>query len=199
MSAEAETAFGTVTQETGYPYDGDVLLRVPEGEYGLALRIPGWARDWRIEVNGEAVFSPEVQAGYSHLRRTWRKGDLIELSLKTEVRLVRAHPAAQENCGRVAVMRGPIVYCAEQADNGRFVKDIAIRRDASFTEAKNEALGVPVLRAIGTRSAEAERGGMPLYSDAPAQRAEAPVTFIPYFAWCNRGEGEMCVWVMEGE
>ena len=194
MDCDARTRFGPVVQRTDYPFGGTATLTMPAGGYALAVRLPGWAREWRLYVNGRA-FAPEVRGGYAYVRRVWNAGDEVLLQLPMEVRLVRAHPAVREDCGRVAVMRGPILFCAEQEDNGRWLADVAVRRGAAFEYGRDEALGVPTLATVGTR--RSKRAEAALYSDVPVRRIDAPVTLIPYFAWCNRGEGEMRVWLME--
>jgi len=192
MGCEAETKFGKLEMETDYPFDGRVLVRLAEGEYAVALRVPGWCRKWSIEVNGVAV-KAEAEDGYVHICRKWNAGDVIALDMDMPIRFVQAHPAVHEDCGRVAVMRGPIVYCLEEQDNGKYLKDIRITAGGKREIGFNDELGVPVIRLDATRREWAEDG--PLYMDfeAPARKTVEAV-FIPYYAWANRDEGEMLVW-----
>ncbi len=197
MPCEAQTRFGTLTMETGYPYDGKIALTVGfDSEVTIGLRIPGWATAYTLQVNGQP-YKATLRNGYALITHSWSAGDTITLDLPMEVRLLRAHPALQEDCGRVAVMRGPIVFCAEGVDNGAHLKDIAIRPSMPFTYAWNEALNVPMLRTTATRSVWPEKTR--IYTSDPVKRIGASLTLIPYFAWANRGESEMLVWLLERE
>lgn len=158
MTCQAETAFGPVHMETKYPYDGRILLTLPAGAYDVGLRIPGWCREWKLEKNGE-ILSPENRDGYVRLAGSWAEGDQLRLTLEMPVRLVQAHPAVHEDCGRVAVTRGPLVYCMEECDNGKYLKDVRIRRNGTPSFAENPQLGVTEIRlpASGPGVAGGER------------------------------------------
>ena len=109
------------------------------------------------------------------------------------VRLVQAHPAVHEDCGRVTVMRGPIVYCLEEQDNGKWLKDIRIcaagKREIGF----NKELDVPVINIEATRRVWPD--DEPLYMELTVpERKPVTAVFVPYYAWANRDEGEMLVW-----
>jgi len=184
-----------IRQETRYPWDGAVRIAVePEkpAELTVLARIPGWARNEPVptdlyrfgdkfegkptlKVNG-APLAIDLVEGYARIRRVWAIGDILDLELPMPVRRVVAHPAVKADEGRVALQRGPVVYCAEGADNGGRVLDLAIPDEAGFTAKFDPALldGVVVL------SGSAGWG--------------RPVRLIPYCAWANRGPGEMAVW-----
>ncbi len=171
-----------LSQETQYPWDGKVAIRVePEqaAEFDLALRIPAWCENARIAVNGRPVEKAEIHKGYARLRRAWQRGDAVQVDLPMPVQRIEAHPLVKANAGRVAIQRGPIVYCFEQVDNGGPVKDIVLARDPKFTvDHKPDLLGgVTVVRAR-------DRDGRTL-------------TAIPYYAWDHRRPGEMIVWVRQ--
>src|SRR5262249_27733510 len=110
-----------VRQETAYPWDGTIQIRVePEvpAEFGLNLRIPGWSRQALVSVNGENVhLDDSLQNGYLHLARRWEAGDQIALCLEMPIDRIYAHPDVGADTGRVALQRGPLVYCLETADN----------------------------------------------------------------------------------
>ena len=163
------------------------------GAYAVCLRVPGWSKECRLTVNGSPA-DAEMRNGYACVRRAWREGDELELTLDMRVRLIRANPAVHEDCGRVAVNRGPLVYCAEEQDNGDCLKDIAIWRDQAFETAWDDQLRVMTVACDGLRSDWPE--GV-LYSDALCAEKAVRVRLIPYFAWANRGEGEMQVWLRE--
>ena len=186
---------------SGYPWDGDVRVRTQSaGRYALALRVPGWCRGWSLRINGERANS-ELEKGYAYLRRDWAVGDEVNLEFDMPVALVRANPAVRENIGKIAVTRGPLVYCLEEADNGADLHRIALSKDAQFEVRRQPELlgGVTTLHCSGERLQAPGFETDALY--APADRAlsldPVPLTWIPYYAWTNRGQGEMTVWVRE--
>jgi DUF1680 family protein len=192
MDCAADTRFGSLSMRTGYPFDGKIEISPPAGAYSIALRIPGWAKDWTLAVNG-APAEHSLREGYAYLNRAWAAGDALTLNLALHVRLVAAHPALHEDCGRVAVMRGPIVYCLEEQDNGKYLKDIKLARGGAPTVSTDAALNVPVIDLPASRRSWPDSA--PLYMDF-SESVRLPMTarFIPYFAWANRDEGEMLVW-----
>ena len=194
MSLEGETAFGRVTMQTEYPYEGAVKLCLGgAGRYTVAVRIPAWAKSYALKAAGEAVTDVPVD-GYVYMARDWSAGDVIELDLEMAVRRVQAHPAVHDDCGRVAIMRGPLVFCAEEQDNGENLKDIILPKTSAFREGWNEELNEPVLKADAQRRKWPEKA--PLYlQDWDEEREDVELTLIPYYAWANRGEGEMLVWL----
>ena len=180
-----------LTQETSYPWSGAVKLTIDPSEpteFALHLRIPGWARNEPVpsdlyryldrpdapvtlRVNGEPV-AVESNQGFAVVRRNWRSGDTVELDLPLPVRRVMSHENIEDNRGRVAVERGPLVYCAEGIDNGGAALDLALPDDAPLVVERDEGLlgGMTKIRSDG-------------------------VTLIPYYAWSHRGAGEMNVWL----
>ena len=192
----------TVRQTTDYPWDGKVTLDVTvdaPAEFALALRLPGWCRNPSLSVNGEKIALDAVtEKGYAYLKRTWTSGDRAELELPMPVEFVRSHPQVRENAGKIALQRGPLVYCLEEADNGNNLRDIRVSRDASFIARFEPDLlnGVVVLEGSGWRSlqdGEAES----LYSAEPLSFRQVTVKAVPYYAWANREPGEMLVWIQE--
>lgn len=184
---------------TNYPWQGSVRLDVLSGgKRALALRVPGWCRRWTVKVNGEAV-SAAPEDGYIVLRRDWQSGDAVELDLDMPVRVVRANPRVREDAGKVALQRGPVVYCLEEADNGGDLHNVRLAGlSGCETRWEPDTLnGVVTVSVPGLRE-KPDGWGETLYDDRPAPEAD-PVTlrFIPYYAWANRGLGEMRVWVRE--
>jgi DUF1680 family protein len=189
-----------VRQVTRYPWDGQIELEIePEQptEFTLCLRIPGWSRGEvvpsdlyhyldpasaatapALHVNGDPVDATPTR-GYAHIRRTWHAGDRVSLALPMPVRRVGAHPNVEANRGRVAIERGPMVYCVEATDNGGNLH-AAHLHDA--TQLQPEL--VPD-----------ELGG---YVKLVTTHADAPLTFIPYHLWGHRDFGEMAVWLLRG-
>lgn len=197
MGCEAETKFGKITQTTSYPYEGTVEYRMPEGAdtFTLAVHLPAWAEEgYTLTLNG-GLYEVNPKDGYLYITREWKPTDVLKLEMPFGARLVYANPAVHEDCGRVAVMRGPIVYCAEEVDNGRYVKDIAVSAEAEYTAEWCDELQAPILRTIGSRRVWPNNN--PLYTSKPAKRMHTEIVLIPYACFANRGETEMSVWLLE--
>ena len=187
--------------ETNYPRDGEISVTAAmeqPARFPLNLRVPAWCPGWTLKLNGEAL-EPAVTGGYITLTRTWNPGDRLELSLEMPVSFVSAHPRIYEDAGKAAVSRGPLVYCLEEADNGRNLHLLRLgdARPEDCTAAwKPEKLGgIVEITTPGLRESE-EGWGDTLYSAGKPVRSEpAALTWIPYYAWANRGPGEMRVWI----
>jgi DUF1680 family protein len=192
-----------LTQETKYPWEGKVRLVFDEVEsdtpFAVCLRIPGWARDAGIRVNGDHLDVPAEPSSYARIERRWRAGDTIELQLPMPVRMIVADPRVEQTRNQVAVMRGPIVYCLESIDLPEDVRfeDVHIPRGAKWTAHFEPDLlrGVTVLETQGVVPPRSEPAGG-LYREMPAgEPRRIAVRLIPYFAWNNRGEPKMNVWL----
>lgn len=204
--AELQTSGGKVklTQTTNYPWGGNVRFEVqPEGEgrFTLALRLPDWCPEASLQVNGEVVEleGALLQDGYIRLARQWCAGDVVELKLAMPVTRMYSHPLVRGNAGKVALQRGPLVYCLEQADNGANLHELVLPREAELhAEYEAELLGgIVTVRTEAVRITGPDWDGG-LYSASPRLTEQpAALKFIPYYAWANRGEGEMMVWVRE--
>ncbi len=173
---------------------GEVVQERPL-RFALHLRVPGWCRRFTLAVNGKRV-AVRVRKGYVAVRRLWRTGDKLLLQLAMPVRLTRANPHVRQMAGRVAVERGPLVYCLEGTDHKHAVlDDIALPLRARWTVVQRPQLlgGVAVLRTRGL-AAKPWRSG--LYAEAQTV-ADQPVniTAVPYCVWDNRAPGEMRVWL----
>ena len=200
----------TITQHHRYPWDGDLTIGVDPGtarEFTLHLRIPGWARNrpvpgdlYRdlttssdsvtIRVNGVSV-SPPLEAGYAVLRRLWRPGDVVELELPLSVRRVVAREALQDDRGKTALERGPIVYCLEGADrrDGKVWHLVLADSAQLLSEFRGDLLGgVQIIRGTATPVSRSSEGGLSL------GEAETFLA-IPYYAWAHRGRSQMTVWI----
>ena len=193
---------------TGYPWKEKVRIAVrPErpADFTLALRIPGWCRAAALKVNGTPVAVGRiVKKGYALIARTWAAGDVVELTLPMPVERVEANPKLRADCGRVALQRGPLVYCIEEVDNGVDLEDICLPRDAALTAKFRPDLlgGVTVITGAARRrdragwAGAAGRAGA-LYRPATSRTVRTRLTAVPYCAWCNRKPGEMLVWIRE--
>ena len=181
----------TLKQETAYPYSGEVKLVIEEANqpFTMKVRIPGWARNeampsdlyafadglqsqYSVKINGE-VIKTELQQGYCSISRDWKTGDVVELSLDLQPRLVKANNQVEADRGRVAVQCGPIVYCAESPDNEQSIGSITLN---GLTQLKVEWQPE---KLHGINQIVTDNG----------------VTLIPYYAWAHRGVSDMEVWI----
>lgn len=192
-----ETPFGGVelAQETDYPWDGAVRLRVtatPATPWTLALRLPGWCRSPRLRVNGDEAVAP-VQRGYARLHRTWRAGDEVSLHLPMAVERCHCRLEVAANRGRVALQRGPLVYCLEEVDNGPALDALALPAGGWATDWEPELLGgCVVIRGPAQRAVSWSDG---LYRTDPPAAEEVSFQAVPFALRMNRGDGEMRVWL----
>ena len=196
--AELETAHGPVrvTVRTDYPASGEIRLTV-NGDCDLALRLSAWCHgSFDLSVNGQEVFPP-VDKGYLLLRGL-RGETQLAFTLPMTPRRVYAHTAVRADLGRVAVMRGPVVYCLESADNGPDLHLLALPRNTTLIQAWDENLfgGAWRIRAMGLKR-QLDDASAPLYTETPPKLYPAQLNWIPYYLWANRGEGEMEVWLRE--
>jgi len=199
-------------QQTRYPWDGYVKIKVePErpGKFAICIRMPGWAQNRPVpsdlytyldtnaervslKVNGNPAAIDMVK-GYVPIRRMWQKGDTIELNLPMPIRRLKAHPKVKDDIGRIAIERGPIVYCFEGADNPKGVANLILPPDAKLqSEYHGDLLGGIVTI---TGRGQIRQDGNELIEDID-------VVAIPYYAWAHRGKNEMAVWILksaEGE
>ncbi len=190
-------------QQTDYPWDGRVKLTVsPEhpSTFSLNLRLPGWCESPEILVNGQRLDDFRRPHGYASVKREWKAGDVVELFMPMPVRRVYAHPKVEANEGRVALRRGPLVYCVEGHDHGGSVRNLVLPPQAALTDERRGEFygGVTVIRGKALAVNPADWTGR-LYQAAGNQPglAEVDFTAIPYFANANRRPGEMMVWVVE--
>jgi len=208
-TADVNTGGGKVTldQTTDYPWQGDIKILVsPEkaGPFTLYIRIPEWAQGnplpsdlYRYEdgieeksvvkVNGEAV-PLNIEKGYLPIVRAWNKGDTVEISLPMPIHRLTANHNVKEDVGRVAIERGPIVYCAEWPDNNGRISNLVLDAKASLTAEMRSDLLSGVMVINGEATAYKYKGGK-LVSE------KQKLMLVPYYAWAHRGKGEMAVWL----
>ena len=192
-----------LTQETDYPWEGKVrvtLDRVPRkaGTFSLFLRIPEWCEKTTLTVNGQPLQTNTKANSYAEVNRTWKKGDVVELVMDMPVRLLEAHPLAEEIRNQVVVKRGPLVYCLESMDiaNGEKIDNVLIPADIKLTPKKITIEGSPIVALEGmARLASATSWEGVLYRPVVQAEKTVNIRLIPYYAWGNRGKGEMTVWM----
>jgi DUF1680 family protein len=189
----------SIRQTTGYPWSGGVKIAIESSipaNFALMLRIPGWCSGESVKLNGQRVATGERTRGYLRILRTWQQGDTVELEMPMPVRQMRSNPLVQANAGRIAIMRGPLVYCLESPDNRDSIRLLRVPAAARFSEDSRDDFlgGVVKISAAGIEKSEPGNGlYFPLSSD-PADHS-ATITAIPYFANANRGPVEMAVWI----
>ena len=202
-----------LTQETRYPWDGAVKITVApdkKSRFAIAVRIPGWAQNEPVpsnlyrfadtntepvtlKVNGQSV-PVKLDKGYVSLSRSWKPGDVIELNLPMPVRRIVANARVNADHGRVALQRGPIVFCAEWPDNpGGKVRNLLLPDDQPLTAEFEPAL------LNGVESITGKAFSVTKDADERLVKTEQDFKAIPYFAWANRGKGEMEVWLADSE
>jgi len=195
-------------QSTNYPWTGDVTLEVsPKSKQGftLKIRVPGWAQgqvvpgnlysytdkktlDYTVKVNGKIVAST-IEKGYFSINRAWKKGDKVEVHFDMEPRTVKAHPAVEADRGKIAVERGPLVYCAEWPDNDFNIFSIILNKKPVFSIQSKPDL----LYGINTIQTDAQSLSYDTHGKLIAK--DVKLNMIPYYAWVHRGSGDMAVWL----
>jgi DUF1680 family protein len=202
-TVELASAKVSLRETSTYPWSGKIRIEVsPEtpAEFTMKLRIPGWARDAGAAVNGERVnVKSGTRNGYLSITRVWRAGDRIELELPMPPERIYAHPRVKENVGRVALKRGPLVYCVEETDNpGGRVQQIELPRESKIEAVERSELfdGIVALTASAHRIEDAG-WEQTLYRNAPPAVSDITMTAIPYYLWNSRGPASMEVWLSE--
>jgi DUF1680 family protein len=194
-----------LTQQTDYPWDGKVRIKVDAVEEGAAfsirLRIPGWASNAKLSVNGRVVKVDCEPASYAAVERNWVAGDVIELGLPMPVRMIVADPRIEHTRNQATVMRGPIVYCLESVDlpAGIAIEDIYLPPNNANWKAGREPDLLGGLTVLTTQALVIEKsthqviGGYRQVDSALLRNVG--ITMIPYYAWNNREEPKMAVWL----
>ena len=192
-----------LTQRTDYPWDGKIAVVLDEvaadEPFAIRLRIPGWVKGAKVSVNGRATEKPPAAGTYVFLKRKWKSGDAIELDLPMPVRLMQAHPKAEQLRNQVAVMRGPILYCLESRDlpeetdlNNVYVPEEIDLEPAAATDFP---FGIVTLAGTALYRPEPAWEGQLYREVAASPTRQLPVRLIPYFAWANRGPSAMSAWL----
>ena len=198
-----------LTMTGNYPWEGNITINVDPAKKiktAMHIRIPGWARNiavpgglyaftdssnvhTRIIVNGKEI-AYTIDKGYAVIDREWKKGDIVLVQLPMEIRKLKARSEVNADEGRVALQRGPLVYCVEGADNGGKAWNIIVPPDAGFTTEQGKILDEQVMILKGIMPAiTITEGGQNIKTE------QKTVTAIPYYTWCNRGSNEMQVWL----
>ena len=193
-------AFVRLRQRTEYPWNGDVGIEFGmerSKRFTLRLRIPGWCRSANASVNGETV-ELEINKGYAAIDRDWRDGETVRLALDMPVDRIYAHPAATEDAGRVALRRGPVIFCVEETDLGMEPQRLRLPARSAISASYDAALlgGATVLEGDALQ-ADVSDWRDTLYRTEPAALKPRRFKAIPYHLWANRAPGAMAVWLHE--
>ncbi|MGB9598058.1 MAG: glycoside hydrolase family 127 protein, partial [Candidatus Poribacteria bacterium] len=204
ISSETNVKIGNVdvqfSQETDYPWSGSVKVVVKPSKnavFNVNMRMPDWCKSAKVNVNGQSVDSKPNDNGYIAISREWQKGDHIIIDMEMPIQRICANPKVNADIGRVALQRGPVVYCLEAEDNEGSVLDIALPRNAELSASfKSDLLnGVVIIQGKGLRKGKMDWENK-LYQPVPDD-IETKITAIPYYAWDNRLAGEMVIWLPE--
>jgi len=198
VGSSAKTSHARIALETAYPWKGEacyILSECSGREFSLSIHIPGHVRKLCIRVNGEQI-APEIKNGYCAITRAWQDGDKVEVLFDMPPRRIYANPLVCSAAGQAAIARGPIIYCIEGSDNGRDLSCLRLPRESTLRAAEyDDALlgGVVAIEADAIR----ETPTASLYQEAAPQSESVTLRAIPYYAWSNRGENEMRVFIRE--
>jgi DUF1680 family protein len=179
-----------------FPHEGNASIRlanVPSGRLDIYLRVPGWAAGHHFAVNSKEVV-PTIVDGYAAITRVWSPGDEITARFETPVQAHYSHYEVIENRGRVALSRGPLVYCAEEADNGANLDRFAIDPEAA-AEVRQEDCELGEIASLSVTASKEDHKDGSLYSLSLPATKPCAIKMIPYYLWGNRTPGEMLVWL----
>ena len=183
INSEGDVNGIKISQKTEYPNNGKITVRCNSNKKQIAFRIPCWCKSFNINKKYS------IKNGYAYVDLDSEEN--IELELDMPVRIISANRRIHSDAGRIAVMRGPVVYCAEGIDNGADIKSIALPAESVFELAESEFL-LPILKTEAYRPFESDS----LYYEAVDDYEKIPLRLIPYYAFANRGESEMQVWLL---
>ncbi len=197
---QGEKAVFEVASE--YPWKNTVQIRYVGDKalsLNLAVRLPGWSKN-QVQISVTGQKQQNIENGYCYLSGTWNPGETVELVIPTEIKVLSADLRVRENIGKVALMKGPVTYCVEEADNSKDLHLYKICPDMPMKETTVTIEGqtFPAIVAKGMKYKKCDTDS--LYVEyVPAEYEEVDITYIPYYAWANRGENEMCVWMSVNE
>jgi DUF1680 family protein len=203
MKAELSSGKVILELQSDYPVTGEVTFDItPETdnrEFTIAIRKPAYSEDTVLKVNGVSQ-EMHIEKGYIYINRNWRKGDRVTVVYDVAFRFVRCNPRVRENIGKVCIMKGPLVYCLEEADNGTYLSTVKIDTDILPREIfDKELLGGTMCGELEGIRIDYSKTGEVLYTNNKATYTKDTLKAVPYCCWNNRGEGEMLVWLREKE
>lgn len=190
----------TISQETNYPWDGNVKLTIKESSskpFSVFFRIPSWAAKATLLINGKETDVKLAAGQYAEVNRKWKAGDKAELVLPMEAKLIEANPLVEETRNQVAVKRGPVVYCLESADvQDKDVFNVIIPSSISLKPQPVKIEGADIMALEGdAKKVQESSWNNVLYREVSDKNLNTKIRLVPYFAWGNRGHSEMSVWL----
>ena len=190
IGSEVETRYGRISMTSGYPWEGKAEYTIHDGgDFALAIHVPQHAVKVSLHVNGEEV-SNVTEDGYYRIQREWRQGDRVVVEFDMPIRRIHAHPCVRDAAGKVALARGPLVYCVEGMDHHASLSSIVLPESAVVHTTAEEMVA---LHVNGIAQYASDR----LYSVDYVKAKPISIRAIPYFAWGNRAPGDMQVWIRE--
>jgi uncharacterized protein len=196
-----------IEQQNNYPWEGNLTFKVNPTKtsfpFTINIRIPGWAKGVaipsdlyhfnnhtsnkiNISINGKLT-AYSVVNGYAVLNRRWKPGDVITMQLPMDVQTIQSNPNLIDNIGKIALQKGPLLYCAESADNSGSISSFIFQNNCTFSSQFDSNLlnGISLIKATAFQQTDTLN---------PNKTIQVPFTAIPYYAWANRGKGEMMLW-----
>lgn len=195
MEKQLRSGMAKIDMQSGFPWDGNVSIKVEcaaEETFAIALRIPNWGHNYKISGIENAVTTEKD--GYLYVTKSW-KSDTLQIEFPMEIQVIESDSRVRETIGKVAVQRGPVVYCLEEADNGKDMHLLKADENAQFA-AEEKVIAeesVIAIKAQGWRQRKVQDSGL-YFAHTKTEYESTTLTWIPYYAWANRGEGEMQVW-----
>lgn len=192
---------GKLTIDANYPWSGKIAVKIDApGSFALMLRVPAWAKDATVSVNGEKQSIDLKPATYARLQRDWKAGDTVQLDLPMPARMLLPHPYIESCSGKAAITRGPVVYCLEGVDQPKVdPREVELTATPMFEEKwrGDELRGIMTLQTSDARRIQFDPNA--LYQTEVATKSEQPVTLtaIPYYAWANREKARMAIWIRQ--
>jgi len=186
-----------INQISDFPYKGFSKIEVIDSqnkETTIYFRIPSWDKKMLININDSKI-DYEIVNGYARINKNWQKGDVINLSFDFSPRYVRTNPNVRYNVRRACVFRGPVLYCLEEKDNGKYLNKLILNSNNNIDE-KDEKINSENIISLTTKGFKFKDTDDLYLQDKP-DMIETSLKFIPYYCWSNRGENEMLVWVNE--
>ena len=195
----SESLGGKITVDTLYPYDGKISYGFePTGDkmsLTLAVRIPSWSDSFAFTLDGKPI-NPQINDGYAYIKGDFTENSIVELTLDMSPKRVYCSPKVSDNTGKAAVMRGPLVYCAEGADNNSDVLSLSLAENGLLTALpynSQKLMGICEIEADGYRTEIPSA----LYTASRPERTPCKIKLVPYYSWANRGLNQMRVWLPE--
>lgn len=186
---------GEVEVQGNYPYDGEITIKVrSDKDFTLRIRIPEWCKNYKFSLNGQNI-EPVIELGYAVFKRSWQKSDVIKCNFDMPIKVMRSNLKVTGNTGRIALMRGPLVYACETIDNPKGIANMIIKSKQNFECCNVAGLPEGTVGIKGKAIVETMTDPDELYTSQELKREEIEFIAIPYALWDNRGKANMAVWL----